>query len=71
MPDQKTGPELMDEVAADPTIDEMLRRDPREVKDADLERLIEAQRAKRAQFISASEKRRAKKAGVEDNEEDE
>lgn len=71
MTEAKTGPELVEEIAADPTIDEMLRRDPRQVGEDDLLKLVEAHRLKRAQFIKDSDKRRAKRQGQEVEEDEE
>lgn len=68
---EKDGSALLDEAAADATIDEVMRRDPREVSDDDLREMIEASRAKRALFIQAGQKRKEKKAGVQDPEEKE
>jgi hypothetical protein len=62
----ETGPEMVAEIAADATIDEMMRRDPRTVSDEDFDRLIQAQRAARARFIQETEKKRMKRQGVED-----
>lgn len=65
---EKTGPELVAEVAADPTIDRMMRADPKTVTDEDLLALIGALRTKRAMFIREDEKKRMKKAGVQVDE---
>lgn len=45
------------------SLDRALRRDPRTLTDADLRELIEVMRRDRPRFISAAEKRRAKRAG--------
>lgn len=68
MTEEKTGPELVEEIGADPTIDLMMRRDPKTLSDSDLRALVEALRQKRAMFIKEDERKRAKKAGVDPDE---
>lgn len=51
MTKKKTGPELMQEAAAHPTLDELLDRDPAKMSEADFSALVERSREERAQFI--------------------
>lgn len=62
----KLATEIMDEATADSTIDEVLRRDPANLTDADYAALRDALRLKRAMFIEQGEKKAAKKEGIED-----
>ena len=54
---KKTGPELMQEAVAQPTLDELLDRDPAKMTDADFSALIERSRDERAQFIKAQQEK--------------
>ncbi len=47
----KTGPEIIDDMIKEPTLDEMMRRDPATLSDADLRRIVELEREQRAIFI--------------------
>ena len=47
----KTAPEQFAEAGADPTLDEIMRRDPKTLTEADRYRLIDISRAERAMFI--------------------
>jgi hypothetical protein len=60
------GNEQLDAAAAEPTLDEFLRRRPDDLTDADLRRMVEIERGNRARFIAAQAARKAKKAGVEE-----
>lgn len=51
MTEEKTGIDLMDEIARHNFLDEMMRRDPADLRPIDRQRIIEAQRLERAQFI--------------------
>jgi hypothetical protein len=70
-----TGPkdanEAIDEITEDVTIDTVMRRDPRELKDDDYVRFIEAQRTKRAMFIKDSAARKEKRRGFENPDKEE
>ena len=67
----ETGKEILDRAAAEPTIDEMLRRDPRTLTDAELNHMIELQRLERGLFVKAKETAKAKRRGnVVDEEKD-
>lgn len=48
----KTGPEVIDEMAAEPTLDAYFDADPHTLTDDDLKAFIEIQRQKRALFIT-------------------
>lgn len=68
----KTGPELIDEIIADPnSLDVLLDRDPhaRPYTDEELDRLIAVERARRTQLEIKEEKRKMKKQGIEDDSE--
>ena len=58
----KTATELFQEIGADATLDEAMRRDPSALTEEDLDALIDALRSKRAQFITKQAK---KKSGEE------
>ena len=47
----KTAPEQFAEVGADPTLDEIMRRDPKTLTEAERYRLIDILRDARAMFI--------------------
>lgn len=70
MTEQKTGPELLDEAAQHPTLDELMRRDPKDLTEDDYRVLIEHQRHDRAMFISAQAKKQDKKSGVEETDDE-
>lgn len=55
---EATGPELMREAAADPTLDEVMRRDPATLSRMDIERLIGQLREERAMFIETGGKKK-------------
>ena len=59
----KTATELFQEIGADATLDEAMRRDPSSLTEEDLDALIDALRSKRAQFINKQAK---KKSGEEE-----
>lgn len=61
----KTGPELMDEAASEPTLDELNRRDPATMKEDDYVQLVKALRADRAWFNAREAKRQAKAEGID------
>jgi len=60
---EKDGNEILEVAAAHPTVDEMMRRDPADVTDADIRRMVIVERGKRAQFIKADEDKKAKRRG--------
>ena len=62
-----TANEMMDEAAAEPTLDEFMRRDPSTHTDDDRRVAITIHRRNRAAFIKAGEKRKAKREGVDDD----
>ncbi len=47
-----TGQELTEQVAAEPTLDELYRRDPREVSTEERRRITALLREERARFIA-------------------
>ena len=47
----KTGPEIIDEMVKEPTLDTFLDRNPRTMTDEDLRQFIELQRRNRAAYI--------------------
>lgn len=47
----KTGPEVIDEMTKEPTLDAYFDRDPHTLTDDDLRQFIEIQRQRRALFI--------------------
>ena len=49
--DIKTGPEIIDDMIQEPTLDEMMRRDPATLTDTELLRIVELEREQRAIFI--------------------
>lgn len=51
MTDAKTGPEMVDEIGKDPTLDSFFDRNPKTLSDDDLRALIEVERKNRAMFI--------------------
>lgn len=64
-----TGETMMDEVIAEPTIDRYLDRAPKLNTPADYEEIVRALQWKRAQFITAEQKRRnGEKDGDKDAE---
>lgn len=67
----KLAAEIMDEAIADSTIDEVLRRDPANLTEADYRALIESLRMKRALFIEGEGKKAAKKQGVSEDGDEE
>lgn len=64
----KTGPELVEEIARHPTLDEFLDRDPFAVPytDDELVKRVKIERAERAALSLKSDSRRAKRQGIED-----
>ena len=64
----KTGPEWLSDIGNDPTIDELLDRDPhaRPYTRQQLLQVVEASRRERSLFNIKNEKREAKKDGVEE-----
>lgn len=64
----KTGPELMVELSAFPTLDLLLDRDPhaKPMSDAELELMVKRERAERAFQTFKQEAKKAKKQGVEE-----
>ena len=60
----KTGPELLAEAAAQPTLDELYRKAGPEVTREERCLIVTRQREERAQFIAAEEKKGAKRDGV-------
>lgn len=63
-----TGPELIDEIGKEPTLDRMMQRDLRSkpATDEELLRLVNSLRRDRATMVLKDEKKSAKKQGVED-----
>lgn len=59
----ETGKEILDRAAAEPTLDEMMRRDPRKLTDADLDHMIKLQRIERGLFVKAKDIAKAKRRG--------
>ena len=53
---EKDAATLFEELGADPTLDEVLRKDPRDVSDDLLRRLIEIDRQDRAMMIQMGER---------------
>lgn len=51
----KDGNTLMDEAAEHPTLDEVMRRDPKAVSREEMERFIAKLKEDRAQFIKSKE----------------
>lgn len=51
MADEKTGNEMIDEIAEGPTLDSFFDRNPKTLTDDDLRSLIELERKNRAMFI--------------------
>lgn len=62
----KTGPELIEEAAQEPTLDEYLRRDPATLSPKDLGKIVELQRKSRAMFIAQDAAKKEKKSGEEE-----
>lgn len=50
--DDRKAKELVDEMAAEPTLDAFFNRNPKELTDDDLRKLVAREREKRAQFIN-------------------
>lgn len=65
---QQTGPELIDEIGREPTLDRLMQRDLRSkpAKDEELTTLVNSLRRDRATMILKDEKKSAKKQGVDD-----
>lgn len=65
-----TGPELIDEIGKEPTLDRVMQRDNRSkpATDEELMGLILRLRADRAQFVLKDEKKAAKRQGIEEPE---
>ena len=51
--DQKTARDMVDEMIADPTLDQFFDRNPAELTDQNFRALVEIERAQRAEFIKA------------------
>lgn len=69
MPEQKLGPELLQEaIGKDLSLDTFLDRNP---KDVDYPALVQFLRQERAMMIAAGEKKKAAKAGEITESEDE
>jgi len=51
-PSTKTGPEIMDQITKEPTLDEFMCRDPKDLTIADRRRMVKHLREERAQFIA-------------------
>lgn len=68
--EQKTGPELIDEITQEPTLDRVMDRSPfaHPLEDTEFLELIEFERHERAQFDLKDEKRKMKKEGIEETE---
>ena len=68
-----TGQELVEEIRKDPSLDEVMRRDPTNVTEADLRSIVQHEREARALFIKGQADRKAKRRGqtVADAEEEE
>ena len=62
---EKDGATLFEEVGKEPTLDELMRRDPRDLAREDINALVRRLRQERAFNIAASER---KTAGEEDAE---
>jgi hypothetical protein len=63
----KLAPEIAAEVVKDVTLDTFLDRHPSTLKfPEDYEKLVVTLRSQRAQWVTAQEKKKAKKEGVED-----
>lgn len=63
-----TGPQLVEEIGKQPTLDTLLDRDPHAKPYTDIEALaiIEAARRDRALFTIKEEKAKAKREGIEE-----
>ena len=66
MSEQLTAPEALATAAAEPTMDEYLRRDPATLTPQDLRKIVELERKKRAMFIEQDKVKKEK--GGEDAE---
>lgn len=66
----KTGPEIMDEIIQEPTIDRFLDRSPyaEPLTDAELAELVAAMRRDRVTWNMKEDKKAAKKEGIDDPE---
>jgi hypothetical protein len=53
--EQLDAAQLFAEVGSDPSLDLLMRKDPREVSDAELEQIIRVRRQERAFLIKAKE----------------
>lgn len=51
MADRKTGPELMDEMVEEPTLDYFFQNNPNKMTDAEFEHFVRIQRQNRAKYI--------------------
>lgn len=56
MSEQKDGATLFEEVGLEPTLDELMRRDPRDLVRVDINALVRRLRQERAFNIQASER---------------
>ena len=56
-----TGPEMLEEIAAESTLDELMRRDPKTLTDEELLQLVSVERRQRALFIKGRVEKRDKK----------
>jgi len=61
--------ELLDEIAKQPTVDEFMRRNPHTMTEDDFRQMVLAQRHERALFLTAQDKKKAKRAGVDADDE--
>ena len=67
----KTGPELLDEAASEPTLDELMRRDPAGMTDEEFKAVVIRNREDRAMFIANEGKKSARRQGVAEPEDEE
>lgn len=63
------GPSLLAQAASEPTLDELMRREPQHLTEEDRKLIVQYQRADRARWHLAKEERKAKKKDAEEDEE--